>query len=80
MANLVETSDLCTVIIIKVTRDRFRLSVCIYEKSMHKVRRLIPKIREIFTDRFRNVSASIIASTKRCLVKYTILQRIVLFA
>ena len=37
-------------------------------------------MREIFTNTFRNVSASIIARAKRCLVKYTILQRIVVFA
>ena len=33
-------------------------SRCIYEKSMREVRRLIPKMREIFTNRLRNVSAS----------------------
>ena len=47
---------------------------------MQEVRRLIPKMREISTNRLRNVSASIIESAKRCLVKYTILQGIVLFA
>ena len=65
---------------IKVAGYRFRLSVCIYEKSMHEVRRMTPKMCEIFTNRLRNVSASIVVRTKRCLVKYTILQRIVLFA
>ena len=64
----------------KVAVDRFRSLVCIYEKSMHEVRRLTPKMREIFTNRLRNVSASIIERAKRCLVKYTILQRIVLSA
>ena len=66
-------------IAIKVAVDRFRSSVCIYEKSTHEVRRLIPKMREIFTNRFRNVSA-IIVRAKSSLVKYTILQRIVLSA
>ena len=37
------------------------------------MRQLIPKMREIFTNMLRNVSASIIARDKRCLVKYTIL-------
>ena len=63
---------------LKVAGDRFRSPVCIYENSIHEVRRLIPKMREVFTNRFRNVSASIIERAKRCLVNYTILQRIVL--
>ena len=50
----------------------FCLSVCNYEKSMHEVRRLIPKMREIFTNRLRIVSGSIISRAKRCLVKYHI--------
>ena len=56
--------------------DRFDSSVCIYEKSMQEVRLLISKMREIFTNRLRNVSASSasIACAKRCLVKCTILQ------
>ena len=58
----------------KVAADRLRSSVCIYEKSLHRVRQLIPKMREIFTNRLRNVSASIIARATRCLVKYIILQ------
>ena len=44
---------------LKVVGDWFRLSVCIYEESIH----------EIFTNRLRNVSASIIARAKPCLVK-----------
>ena len=40
---------------------------------------LIPKMREIFTNRL-HVFASIIARAKHCLVKYTILQCIVLSA
>ena len=48
------------------------------KKYAHEVRRLIPKMREIFTNRLRNVSASIMARSKRCLVNYTVLQRIVL--
>ena len=55
---------------------KFPSSVCIYEKRMHEVRRLIPKMREIFTNRLRNVSASIIARAKRSVVKRTILQHI----
>ena len=65
---------------VKVAGDRFRSTVCIYEKSTHEVRWLIPKMHEIFTNRLRNVSASVIARAKRCLVKYTIFQRIVLSA
>ena len=41
---------------IKVAGDRYCSSVCIDEKSMHEVQRLIPKC-EIFTNRLRNVSA-----------------------
>ena len=62
---------------LKVAADRFRSSVCIYVKSTHEVRRLVPKLRKIFTNGLRNISASTITSAKRCLVKYTILQRIV---
>ena len=47
---------------------------------MHEVRRLIPKMGEIFTNKLRYVSASTIERAKYCLVKYTILQRIVLSA
>ena len=67
---------------LKVAEDRFCSSVCIYEKSMHEVRRLIPKIREMFTNRYRNASALVIARVKRCLVKkrYSVLKRIVLSA
>ena len=65
---------------VKVAGDRFRSTVCIYDKITHEVRRLIPKMREIFTNRLRNVSASVIARAKRSLVKYTIFQRIVLSA
>ena len=36
---------------------------------MHEVRRLIPKMREIFTNSLRNVSAPVIARVKRCIVK-----------
>ena len=58
---------------LKGAGNRFRSSVCIYGKSMHEVRRLIPKMREMFTNRLSNVSASIIARAKRrCLVKYVI--------
>ena len=65
---------------IKVAGNRFRSSVCIYEKSMHKVRRLILKMHEIFTNRLRNVFASKITGAKRFLVKYAILQHTVLSA
>ena len=44
------------------------------------MRRLIPKLREIHTNKLCNISASIIARAKRCLVKYTILQPIFLSA
>ena len=65
--------------VFKIAGDKFLSSVCIYEKSMQEVRRLIPKVREIFTAgrQAPHVSASIIERAKRCL-KYTTLQRIVL--
>ena len=77
MRILLQLADLLN---FKVVGDRLRSSVRIYEKSMHDVRRLILKMREIFTYRLHNISASINARAKRCLVKYTILQRIVLSA
>ena len=70
--------NLCYWYYIKVAGDTFRSSVCIYEKSMHEVRWPMPKMREIFTNRLRNVSTSITARAKRFLVNYTISQRIVL--
>ena len=76
----VKTLQYCWLNSFKVAGDRFSSSVYIYGKSIHEVRRLIPKMREIFTNALRHICTSIIARAKRCLVKYTILQRLVLSA
>ncbi len=55
---------------LKVEGERFCSLVCIYKNCMHEVRRVTPKMCEIFMNRLR----SVFHMQKRCLVKFTILQ------
>ena len=63
----------------QVMGDRFRSSVCMYEEYARSATADTENARNTHEEA-PNVSASIIACAKRCLVKYTVLQRIVVFA